>query len=248
MQWEGSTTESASWYVRASSEVIGETLWPTRCAVCDAPGETLCPDCRAKLAYVDWWRACPRCGAPAGRMQCCECNDLMLAELGVDALPHDGMASAVAFDDAAAAIVRTWKDSGERRLVNDMASLMAPQIPPAWLRECPVLAHVPATFAARQRRGFDHAEDLARTLADLLGLRQGSLLARPRTVDQRSLGRAGRARNLAGAFHTLPGTYCPPHVLLIDDVCTTGATACAATLALKAAGAATVRCITFARV
>ncbi len=241
-------TEGALWYIHTGTEAIAETLWPTRCAVCDAPGYTLCPKCRLKLAYIDWWRACPMCGAPAGRVQCCECNDLMLEELGLDTLPYDGMASAVAFDDAAAAIVRTWKDAGERRLVHDMVHAIAPQVPPNWTYCRPTITSVPATFAAKQRRGFDHAEELARALAQTLGLPFANMLARPRTADQRSLGRSGRARNLAGAFHVLPGLICPPHIVLVDDVCTTGATVCAATIALKAAGAQTVHCITFARV
>ena len=241
-------TQTAALYGRAGAGAVAETLWPTRCAICDAPGIALCEECRARLPYIDWWRACPRCGAPFGRVQCCECNDLMLSELGLEALPFDGLVSAVAFTDESAAIVRTWKDAGERRLSAIMAGLMAPQIPPAWLKTRPTVTCIPATFAARQRRGFDHGHDLANDLAQLAGLRCADLLARPRTADQRNLGRAGRARNLHGAFRTVPNVACPPHVLLVDDVCTTGATICAATLALKAAGARTVHCCTFARV
>ena len=40
----------------------------------------------------------------------------------------------------------------------------------------------------------------------------------------------------------------PPHVLLVDDVMTTGATLFAAASALQARGAQTVRCLTFLRV
>ena len=44
---------------RLASEALLETLWPTRCAVCDEPGELLCGPCRLGLPYTDWWRACP---------------------------------------------------------------------------------------------------------------------------------------------------------------------------------------------
>ena len=52
---------------------------------------------------------------------------------------------------------------------------------------------------------------------------------------------------MARGFSILPGATVPTRVLLIDDVYTTGATLFAATDALMAAGAAQVRCLTFAR-
>ena len=37
-----------------AAEALAETVWPTRCAICDTPGHVLCDSCRAALAYVDW--------------------------------------------------------------------------------------------------------------------------------------------------------------------------------------------------
>ena len=73
-------------------------------------------------------------------------------------------------------------------------------------------------------------------------------LARPRTFDQRALGRRGRIHNLQGRFQTLPGATVPARILLIDDVCTTGSTMNAACDALRAAGAVELHCLVFARV
>ncbi|MFR9169933.1 MAG: ComF family protein, partial [Gordonibacter urolithinfaciens] len=155
-------------YVRGAAEALAETLWPTRCAVCDAPGEVLCDACRSALPYLDWWRACPVCGAPFGRVQCSECNPVVLGRAGRDTVPYDGCASAVTFGEAPARIVRTYKDQGERRLAEPLACLMARARPPSWRPEA--VAFVPATSAARRRRGFDHAELLARGLAQWLDL------------------------------------------------------------------------------
>ena len=217
-----------------AAEALAETVWPTRCAICDAPGHVLCDSCRMALAYVDWWRACPRCGAPFGRLQCCECNEVMLAAQGRTQPAFDGMAAAVSFEEGAARIVRTWKDAGERRLASEMARLMLPQVPPAWLAGA-TATPIPASAAARRRRGFDHGREL-------------EALARPRTFDQRALGRRGRIRNLQGRFQTLPGATVPARILLIDDVCTTGSTMNAACDALRAAGAVELHCLVFARV
>ena len=65
-------------YLQAAGSCAAELLWPTYCAACGAPGSVLCGQCRRSLAYIDWWRACPRCGAPFGRIQCTECNAVML--------------------------------------------------------------------------------------------------------------------------------------------------------------------------
>lgn len=235
-------------YGLGAAEALAETMWPTRCVVCDTPGETLCEQCRNALRYVDWWRACPRCGAPFGRLQCCECNEVMLAAIGRTQPAFDGMTAAVSYDDAAARIVRGWKDAGERRLAANMARLMAPQVPPNWLADAPVCVPIPASGAAKRRRGFDHGDDLAQAVARELSLRCVNILAPPRTLDQRTLGRRGRIGNLRGRFRVIEGASVPPRVLLIDDVCTTGSTMNAACDALRTAGAQTLHCLVFARV
>ena len=243
-----SALDGARTYGEATSIALAETLWPTRCAVCDLPGDVLCPECRRHLPFLDWWRACPRCGAPFGRVQCSECNAVTMAALGRTEPPFDACVSPVIYGDGAARIVRTWKDAGERRLAATMADLMAPVAAPVWRAEEPAVVPMPATAAAVRRRGFDHGTDLANELAARLGLPVTPLLARPRSIDQRRLTRQDRIRNMEHRFRALPGASAPDSVLLVDDVYTTGATLFAAADALRAAGAARVRCITFARV
>lgn len=230
-----------------AAEVALETLWPTRCAVCDAPGRPLCDNCRARLPYIDALDACPLCGAPHGRVQCTECNRLMLESAGYDALPVAALASAVTLDAAARRVATTYKDQGEQRLAGEMAALMARYVPPAWLELGPAVTYVPATPAARRRRGFDHGELLARELSWQLGCAFAPLLAPPRRRDQRTLGRAGRVANMEAALRLLPGATPPAALILADDVCTTGATLYACATALARAGAETVFGLTFAR-
>ena len=230
---------------RFAAEVAAETLWPTRCALCDAPGAVLCDRCKGKLPYVDWWRACRRCGSPFGSVQCDLCNPVTLRRMGRKELPFAACASAVMFDDETGRLVRVFKDQGEQRLSAVMAAEMVRVVPPAWRFDA--VTFVPATLAAARYRGFDHAELVAHDVAAAIGLPCVSTLARPKTRDQRQLGGSQRIANLAGSFRALgPGQ--PRDVLLIDDVFTTGATLCAATDALRAAGCEHVHCLTFARV
>ncbi|MBO4352663.1 MAG: ComF family protein, partial [Eggerthellaceae bacterium] len=135
---------------------------------------------------------------------------------------------------------------GEQRLAQVMAELMARAVQPD--RRIDAITFVPATLAAYRYRGYDHAQLLAESLSCELGIEAIPLLARPKTLDQRVLGRAERVENLKGRFSVLPATRIPTNVLLVDDVFTTGATLCGATDALLAAGADMVGCLTFARV
>ena len=232
--------------LRFSGEVLAETLWPTRCALCDAPGAVLCDVCARKLPFLDWWKACPRCGAAYGRVQCDVCNPVGLGRLGRTSLPFEGCASATMFSEATGSLVRVYKDQGERRLAGELAARMQRVIAPAWRFDA--VTFVPATKAAVRTRGFDHAELLAQCLAERLGASCECAFDRPRIRDQRKLTGYQRVKNLDGAFAAFPVVAKDRRFLLVDDVMTTGSTLCAATDALVAAGASLVYCVTFARV
>jgi predicted amidophosphoribosyltransferase len=216
---------------------LWELLYPTRCAGCDLPGTLLCEACQAALPRIAPAGACPRCGAPYGWLVCTECWDRDLAfEAGV---------SAGSLEHPLARVVTLFKDGGERRLASLMAGLLMDAVGP-WQGWPDAISYIPATAKARRRRGFDHAAEIAGELAALLDVPLTSALGRERARDQRELGRAERFANARGTF-VANGVQLPPHVLLVDDVLTTGATLDAAAAALKGAGAVEVRVATVAR-
>lgn len=222
------------------ADAICETLWPTRCALCDAPGAVLCTRCAARLDYLDFWRACPRCGAAFGFLQCDHCTPLV--NKGERTRP---CISALRYTADTGVLIKTYKDKGEQRLSETLAAILANALPPSWLRWANGVTYVSATKAARRRRGFDHMELLARSLAGQCGLSCIRALNPPTARDQRILDRAERKQNMQGRF-----TACEPlpgrRLILIDDVFTTGATMDQASIALERAGAQ-VRCATVAR-
>lgn len=88
---------------------------------------------------------------------------------------------------------------------------------------------VPADPVRRRIRGGHFPERLARVVARSLGVPARPLLERQRSRAQRGLDAHTRATNVRGMFRALDAPDMPrvvqaPVVVLIDDVCTTGAT------------------------
>ena len=227
-------------------EVVLETIWPTRCAICDMQGKSvLCRSCEENLVIIDDLAACPRCGAPYGRIQCTECNDLSLASMGLEQLPFEHMSHSVILDDEAKRVVSVYKDQDERRLADDIARILSRKVSPDIGRDSFCISYIPDTERAFRRRGFDHAQELASKLADICGLECVRILQRPSSADQRELGRLGRIENMLSSMQVDPNATIPQSVLLVDDVRTTGATVYSACIALKEAGVGRIRVLTF---
>jgi ComF family protein len=230
---------------------LAHALLPAPCLGCGRPLPaagaplSLCALCRAALA-------------PLPREACAVC----LRPLAAHALPEDYRCGACrqrppAFDRLLAlwsyrppldAVVRGLKfgrlDYLGRHLAEAMAAGLAPR-----LAGCDRVVPVPLHWRRRLARGYNQAERIARPLARRLGLPCVQALARRRaTPPQSLLGREERLANLRRAFHVpRPERVRGLHVLLVDDVATTGATLEAAAAALRKAGAAAVTALVAGR-
>jgi ComF family protein len=116
---------------------------------------------------------------------------------------------------------------------------------------------VPLHRSKLTQRGFNQARSLAQKAlgylamshpAWRLALADRSLMRLRATQSQAGLSPRERRLNVRGAFAVSdPGAVADKHILLVDDILTTGATARAAAKALLDAGAASVRVATLAR-
>jgi competence protein ComFC len=114
-----------------------------------------------------------------------------------------------------------------------------------------VIVPVPLHPARRRERGYNQAELIARPLSRKLSLPlRAYLLVRTKPRPPRLLlSRRERWESVRGAYEMRKGAQVDKlRVLLIDDVCTTGATLDACARALKRAGAKSVTGLTVARV
>ena len=115
-----------------------------------------------------------------------------------------------------------------------------------------VVVPVPLHFLKKLQRGFNVPEIIAKDLAVEFGMTyQSNWLTRVRnTKTQTKLNKVERQQNVSHAFK-VPRSYwrdvAAKDILLVDDVCTTGATLLSATHALKEAGAGQVWCFSLAR-
>jgi len=150
-----------------------------------------------------------------------------------------------AYDGSLRAIVHALKYGKRRSVAGRLALRMRAQGADA-LSGADVVVPVPLHRSRRRTRGFNQAEELGRHL----GLPCRTVLRRVRaTPSQTALPVAQRHRNVRGAFALARrGDVRGLRVVLVDDVCTTGATLEACARVLREAGAADVTAITAARV
>ncbi|WP_374012630.1 ComF family protein [Pseudoxanthomonas koreensis] len=213
---------------------LGAALLPPRCLLCGEPGTAsldLCAACHQALPRNQ--PACVRCALPlaaAGTCGACLHRPPLLATVR----------AAFVYTAPLDRLLPRYKFRGDLAAGRLLARLMLAEV--AGCDPPQALVPVPLHRARLRRRGYDQALELARPLAAALGLPvHDSLLRRVRaTAAQSELDATARRRNLHGAFQARSRGPVPAHVVLVDDVMTTGATLHAAATALRRAGVARV--------
>lgn len=233
-----------------------DLLLPPVCLACDkaiAAGDSkrlVCRRCRTLLRPAPP-PTCPRCGAPrliTGREQderCEECREWPTELLHA--------ASAFLMYPPADRIVHQLKYRGWAALADIMAEAM---VEPArgidGASKIDVVMPVPTTDSRLRERGYNQAELLARAVGKRLSRCCKLIIERTTSRStQTTLQPAARGANVAGAFRLRSdaGTIVKeaPHVLIVDDVLTTGATAIECTRTLLESGARCTSVLTYAR-
>lgn len=181
-------------------QALEDAVVPLRCAFCGtrsrADEGSVCVDCRDDLPWIEPARTVsPLC--------------VSLAPLAY-AFPVDAAIKALKFSR------RLWYGPALAQLLDGAIESLPADID--------AVLPVPLHWQRKWRRGFNQAREIGRPVARRLGVPLIGGVRRARaTRPQTGLSAAERRRNVQGAFVAL--RPCPArHVLIVDDVVTTGAT------------------------
>lgn len=223
-------------------------LFPPRCPFCDKvmfsslflPPELVCVPCSGKSEYVRE-PVCKKCGKPLDDERQEYCYDCMHHK-------HDftqGKALWV-YQGVVKESVYRFKYQGRQEYARFYAGELV-RVYGSWIRSCRIDALVPIPLFKRrqQRRGFNQAERIAREVGRQMDIPvYGNLLVRVRdTKAQKELNDEERKNNLKKAFKTSSNKVQLNHILLIDDIYTTGSTMNEAAVELKRSGVEEVYCL-----
>ena len=215
-----------------------DLLFPPRCVGCDREGTYLCPGCLEQLR------------PPAGAYRPGNAASGEEASL-VEPVAIDGIFSCFAMEGVTRDAVhhlKYRKYRGLRAVASSLGALLADH---AWRSSLKAHAVIPVPLHPKRlrERGYNQAELLAKEVGKGLGIPAESRWVeriRHSPPQARSAGPQERRSNVRGAFRA-QRRLDALRLLLVDDVCTTGATLDACAGALKAAGAEVVWGLTVTR-
>jgi len=232
--------------LRALLQWIIDYALPPRCPGCGAvtPSDyQFCGTCWQSIEFLGE-PGCALCRIPvaAEGMICGPCL--------ANPPRHDGVRAVMAYGDVARRVVLRLKYSRRIGNARTMAVLMAHQ---CVANQDALLIPVPLHRWRLWSRGYNQAALISAHLARLTGTPMvvDGLLRVRATRSLAGLGRKARAKEVKAAFRVNPrhrAALKARHILLVDDVYTSGATANACARALKSAGARRVEILCWARV
>jgi len=222
-------------------ELAVDSFFPRRCVGCGKVGSFLCLECLGKLPRL-LPPLCPNCGRPqASGIVCPDCRQRQ-TEI-------DGIRSLFRFDEVIRKVIHQLKYRNLKAISPCLAELLAD-----YLVSNPLpgeaLVCVPLHPRRLRERGYNQSSLLARELGrriDLPVIENCLIRVKQAQPQVRAVDVEERWRNVADAFVCRDERVRGKQILLIDDVCTSGATLESCAAALKSKGATSIWGLTLAR-
>ncbi len=209
-------------------QVISDVMrfcYPGVCACCNEASEAswaICENCGDELHALESAPACERCAAPTASAgaPCARC-------LGKGIYPFDKILRLGNFTDPLKAFIHQIKYHQRWPLAENLADrLLAQERVKGLLMETQCLVAVPLHRWRQVWRGYNQSEVIASRLGKRCGIRLAHPIVRLRSTEtQTHFARSRREENVRHAFGLSAGRAIRhKHVVVIDDVMTSGAT------------------------
>ncbi len=223
---------------RRAGRSLLNLLFPPRCVICHREGEWFCAACRAQVEFITP-PICERCGRPLSGSECRFCLEFPLA--------IDRLRAVAFFDGALRQAIHCFKYQERPELATVFGNMLGEYVA-AHPLPIDVVIPVPLHRERERWRGYNQALLLAREMAlqEKHALWYNVIERTRATPPQVGLDLRARRENVRDAFAAGPAVS-GANILLVDDVCTTGATMNACAAALKQRGAKFVCGLALAR-
>jgi len=222
-------------------ELAVDSFFPRRCVGCGKVGGFLCPECLGKLPRL-LPPLCPNCGRPqASGIVCPDCRQRQ-TEI-------DGIRSPFRFDEVIRKAIHQLKYRNLKAISPCLAELLADYLR-SNLLPGEALVCVPLHPRRLRERGYNQSSLLAGELGrriDLPVIEDCLVRVKQAQPQVRAVDVEERRKNVADAFVCRDEKVSGKQIILIDDVCTSGATLESCAAALKSKGATSVWGLTLAR-
>lgn len=237
--------------LRDYADFLPELLVPSTCLTCDRFVDKqggCCPQCWNSLRFITK----PLCRVMGSPFSIDMGDGFLSAEAISNPPPFEKLRAVLIYDELARKLVSSIKYSDRTDLLRWVANWMDVS-GQELISDADMIMPVPLHASRLRSRRFNQAAELAHRLARLNNKEfMPEILVRKKSTRQQvGLSETERARNVSGAFivpQEMKINLKGKRVLLIDDVYTTGATAKAATRALKRGGASQINVLVFAKV
>ncbi len=234
-------------------DTIINSFLPPRCIKCgkvlNGNDNGLCPECFNEINFISR-PYCEKCGRPLDEeptgcaIYCATC----LQELKT---PFRYSRSAFRYDDGSKNMILSFKFLDKTENAKLLGSFMYNAGKDIWNNGADVLIPVPLHYTRLLKRKYNQSALLCQELSRKSGLpiEYTAVQRHIKTRPQVEFSGSARVKNVKNAFRVkYPEKIRGKHIVLVDDVMTTGSTLKECALVLQQAGAASVDTLTIARV